>query len=200
MGLYTIEKIRQVARSKDKRLEDTKKYPDSWIDEKIDNAFETAESGRQVFSNEEVIDLSSYVADGTEKLEISMDNEIHNYYSIQSTHTREIDVTLKNDNSLAIELDIEALKKKSEEISITCRYFYYPNSRFTEVFIKPEVYHYFRHCLYTSLYGALRDKESEMFHQEQVDRFIADGSFGIPNDFANDSVMNPNFDLQDRYV
>jgi hypothetical protein len=36
-----------------------------------------------------------------------------------------------------------------------------------------------------NLYGSLRDKENEMYHQAQVDRFVKEGSFTPPDDFNN---------------
>ena len=67
MPKYTLQDIRDVARSKDERLENKTKYPDSWIDSKIDSAFETAESGKQVFTSEDALDLAPYISDGVEK-------------------------------------------------------------------------------------------------------------------------------------
>ena len=200
MALYTLQEIRNVARSKDIRLEDKKKYPDTWIDNKIEHAFETAESGRQVFSNEEVIDLKQYVLDGVAELDLDMDEEVHELYAIIPNHEFEITGKVNNDNSISVSLDVDKLVDKKEDINLTVRYFYYPRLGFDSIFMKPEVYHYFRHCLYVNLYGSLRDKENEMYHQEQVDRFIADGSFGIPNDLSFDIPMKGSFDIRPKAI
>ena len=89
---------------------------------------------------------------------------------------------------------------KDKNVTITFRYFYYPSIGFTQTFMKPETYHYFRHCLYVNIYGSLWDRESEMYHQQQVDRFIADGSFGIPNDFSLNTPMKGSFDIRPKAI
>ena len=195
MGLYTIEKLREVARSKDTRLNNKTTYPDSWIDDKIEHAFETAESGRQVFTNEEIVDLTQYVQGNVEKLQLTMDEEVHSFYDITVSHEHSIRGTVNNDNTVSIVLDIDKLKDITNP-AITLRYFYYPRIGFTSMFMKPETFHFFRHCLYVNIYGSLRDKENETYHQEQVDRFIADGSFGIPNDFDRETPMKGSFDIR----
>ena len=199
MAYYTLQGIRDTARSKDPRLLDTKKYPDSWIDSKIEHAFETAESGRQVFTNEEIIDLKPYIADGVNKLQLDMDEEVHKFYDIMASHPYEISGKVNNDNSLSVELKLQALASKTGDITLTCRYFYYPRMGFESIFMNPEIYHYFRHCLYVNIYGSLADKDNEVYHQSQVDRFIQDGTFGIPNDFDFETGMG-NFDITQRII
>ncbi len=195
MPKYTLEQIRTTARSKDNRLADTNKYSDDWIDDKIAHAFETAESGKQVFTNEEVVDMQEFINDGTEKFEIEMDEEVHYHYEQISTSSA-IRLYIKNDNTILVNLDIDKLASldASLEKSATFRYFYYPTADFTEIYMGSEIYHYFRHCLYVQLYGALRDLEAEQYHQAQVDKFISEGTFRTPNDMFEYVGMKGSFD------
>ncbi len=192
MPMYSIDHLRSVARSKDNRLEDKNKYSDAWIDDKIDHAFETAESGKQVFSVEEVVDLQPYVVGGEDQVLIEMDQEVHSFYNIQTDHDG-VTWSVKNDNTVVVYLDVNDDKVPT----ITFRYWYFPHTKEDntgyEIYMGVEVYHYFRHCLYVQLYGSLRDLESEMYHQKQVDRFIADGTFSLPNDFDEQIGMKGGF-------
>lgn len=194
MPIYTIEELREVARDKDERLEDTLKYPDEWIDTRIDRAFETAESGKQIFTNEEAIDMKPFAEDGVEKFVLTMDEEVHKHYQAIVTDPRAILVNIENDNRVSVTIDIESILAAKESI-LTLRYFFYPHIPFENIFIPSEVYHYWRHCLYVNLYGSLKDKENEIFHQEQVDTFITTGSMQLPNDFDEFINAKNNFDL-----
>ena len=208
MPKYSLDQMRQLARSKDNRLDDVNKYPDSWIDDKIASAFEMAESGRQVFVTEDALDIAPYVADGVEKFLYETTEQCHKITQIFATvdsttpsplyvegqsvgNYPSISTYLNNDNTVSVTLDVDALEGKPAVM--TFRYYYVPSLGFTEMFMDPEVYHYFKHCLYVALYGALRDKESEMYHQVQVDKFIATGSFGIENNFDEFIDMKNNW-------
>lgn len=201
MPIYTIEQLRSVARSKDNRLADTNKYTDDWIDDKIDHAFETAESGKQVFKNEEIIDVKPFANDGVEKFVITPDEEVHAYYEVFTSHPTLASGKVENDNTISVTIDVDNVLAVSDddECTITIRYFYYPHIPFESIFMESEVYHYWRHCLYVNIYGSLRDKENETYHQEQVDTFIMEGSFTIPNDFDEMVGMKGSFYIPMRY-
>ena len=63
--LVTLDSLRAYSRSLDDRLKDTKKYPDSWIDSKINLGYEELATLSQPFLKEEVLDLTPYINDGT---------------------------------------------------------------------------------------------------------------------------------------
>lgn len=178
--IYTLADIRALARSKDERLEDTDRYPDASIDKYIEQGFETAESGRQVFYTSEKYDLSADVASGLTKVEIILQKEPHRVYSIDCDVGIFTPTVTGNQHII---VDILPSAAIATDKTITVKYFFYPTLPFTEIEMSPEVYHYFRHCLYVNIYGSLRDKESEMYHQAQVDKFIKEGTFTNPMDF-----------------
>ncbi len=209
MPKYTIEQMRLTARSKDNRLEDTKKYPDGIIDSNIEEAFQLAESGRQVFVTEDALDIAPYVNDGVEKFLYETTEECHKITQIFATvndglkipvYTEGefpqsvvgIKVYLNNDNTVSVTLDVDGLLGK--DIVLSFRYYYVPSLGFTEIFMSPEVFSYFQQCLYVSLYGMLRDRESEIYHQALIDKFIKTGSFGIENNFDEFIDMKTNWD------
>lgn len=183
--IYTIADIRALARSKDERLEDVDKYPDSWIDKQIEHGFEVAQDSKQVFATKEKYDLSADISNGLEKVEIILQEEPHSIYAIEvDGYNFQYEIT----NNKHIIVTILPSASSATDKTITIRYFYYPTMPMTEIEMSPEVYHFFRHCLYVNLYGSLRDKESEMYHQSQVDRFIKEGTFAHPIDFETTSV------------
>lgn len=181
--IYTLTGLRAVVRGKDNRLEDIEAYPDSWVDDKIEHAFETAESAVAVFHTEQEYDCSTDILAGSTEVTITLNEEPHfiylvtldeQYFDYYITGTNKVVVTFKDDVE-------QALSK-----IIKIEYFYYPTLPFTEIEMGPEVYHFYRHCLYVNVYGDLRDKENEMYHQAQVDKFVAEGTFPLPFNFDKD--------------
>lgn len=184
--IYTLAGLRETARSKDERLADVDMYSDAKIDELIEKGFETAESGKQVFYTTEKYDLSADIADGLDKVEIILQKEPHNIYSTLYDPYG-FNATITGNNHIVVDIYDSASTLVDKTVSVS--YFFYPTLPFTEIEMSPEVYHFYRHCLYVNLYGSLRDKESEMYHQAQVDKFIKEGTFTKPNDFE-DSILN----------
>lgn len=182
--IYTLASLRAVARSIDERLKDIIEYSDIWIDEKIEHGFEMAEDAVAVFQAEEIYDLTLDIENGFTEVEILLKKEPHyiylveinkQYFEYYITGNNHIVVTFKND------------VRYCEDKTIKICYFYYPVLPFTEIEMTPEVYHFFKHCLYVNIYGALLDKESEMYHQEHVNKFIKEGTFPLP--FGFDTSM-----------
>jgi hypothetical protein len=178
--IFTIADIRTLARTKDERLTDTETFPDAWIDSQIDQAFEIAESTKQVFSNIFVYDASTDISNNLDLVTITIPSEVHNIYSIECGS--EFGFIINQNKTISLEILPNAIN--AENKTITIRYFYYPRLPMVSIDMQPEVYHFFRHCLYVNLYGSLRDKENEMYHQKQVDRFVKEGTFTVPEDFG----------------
>jgi hypothetical protein len=51
--IYSLDNLRTYTRSLDNRLEDVVKYPNSWIDDRIDEGIATAQEIRPIFSTKE---------------------------------------------------------------------------------------------------------------------------------------------------
>lgn len=184
--IYTLAGIRAVARSKDERLEDTDKYPDSWIDTQIEHGFEVAESSKQVFYTTEKYDLTADIDAGLSEVEIILQKEPHKIYGVKcDTYGLKVDIT--GNKHLIITIDPSAVSLTDKTVVVS--YFFYPTLPFTEIEMSPEVYHFFRHCLYVNLYGSLRDKENELYHQQQVDKFVKEGSFETPYNFEEETAF-----------
>lgn len=181
--IYTLADLRTLARSKDERLADVDLYPDASIDKLIEQGFETAESAKQVFYTSETYDLTSDISSGLEKVEIILQKEPHAIYKINCDLYGFYPTITGNKH---VVVDILPTAQSLTDKTVEVKYFFYPTLPFAEIEMSPEVYHFFRHCLYVNLYGSLRDKESEMYHQEQVDRFVKEGTFTNPVDFEQE--------------
>ena len=185
--IYTIAQLRSLARSKDERLEDTVTYPDSWIDDKLEKGFETCEDAKQVFSTSETYDLTTDIANGLTEVEIILQQEPHSIYAIQAD-TMSFESTIMGNNHIVVKILPTA--PNAIDKTVTVKYFFYPTMPISTIEMSPEVYHLFRHSLYVNLYGSLRDKDNEQYHQAQVERFIKEGTFTLPPDFETTSVDN----------
>lgn len=184
--VYTIAEIRALARSKDERLEDTDRYPDSWIDTQIDHAFEVTEDAKQVFSASQEYDVLDDINNGVDSVEVTLDNQVHGIYSIICDISVSVEVTQNN----TVIITIPTLLTSVTNTLVAIKYFYYPVTPFESIELPNEVYHLFRHSLYVNIYGSLRDKENEQYHQAQVDRFVKEGTFQLPGDFEDDTYPN----------
>jgi hypothetical protein len=184
--VYTLLDIREAARYKDSRLSDTKKYPDSWIDDKIEKGFETAESAKQVFYTSETYDITQDIVDGLTEVEIILQKEPHRIYAVIMNNAG-LSYEVQGNNHIIIKITPSATEATDNTIKVN--YFFYPTLPFTEIEMSPEVYHFFRHCLYVNIYGSLMDKESEQYHQAQVDRFVQEGTFSNPYNFEEEGAI-----------
>lgn len=187
--IFTLEGLRAVVRGKDERLEDVDRYPDSWVDNKIEHAFETAEDAVAVFHAVETYDMTADIANGLEEVEIILQREPHFIYDVDLEEPN-IEYRVTGNNHLIITFNVNADRAIDKTVKVS--YFYYPTLPFTEIEMNPEVYHFYRHCLYVNVYGDLRDKENEMYHQMQVDRFVAEGTFPLPFEF-DETQQNKKF-------
>lgn len=177
--IFTLTQLRAVARSKDERLLDEDRYPNSWIDDKIEHGFEVAESAKQVFYTKESYDFTADIEAGLTEVEIILQKEPHFVFEIN--HNDSFITSVTGNNHILVQILPAAAGSTDKTIEV--KYFFYPTLPFTEIEMSPEVYHFWRHCLYVNLYGSLRDKENEMYHQAQVDRFVKEGTMIIPGDY-----------------
>lgn len=177
--IYNIDQLRTLARSKDERLADKDRYPDSWIDDKIEYGFEIAESAKQVFYTAEVYDLTADIAANLPETEILLQREPHFIFELNAPDCFQVSVTANNHILVTILPTATASLVKTIEV----KYFFYPTLPLVDIEMSPEIYHFFRHALYVSLYGALRDKENEAYHQSQVNTFVKKGTMGVPDEY-----------------
>jgi len=168
----TIDQMRSYARSLDERLTDRQKYVDRWIDSKINAALEMLATYRQSFYAEEVLDLTPYIIDGTDKFQTEMDGDVIGYKSIFLSNGQglpnpldlqyqirpAITWTVNEDQSVEIVMDTNTLDPNDNH-RITFQYYYIPTVPSTETYMSGDVWHMLRHAIQQTVWDALRDFE-----------------------------------------
>ncbi len=175
--------MRTYARSLDERLINEQQYTNDWIDSKIDTAYEVVATRRQPFQTEEVLDLTDYIKDGTEKFQVDMEYDVLGYKRIFATigeqpfnqddlltsiYTQGVLWKVRPDNVIDIELNTQQLNADIPT-TLTFQYYYIPVHPETETYLSSDVYHMIRHGMEFSIYEALRDTEKFQLAQAKLD-------------------------------
>ncbi len=192
--LVKLDSLREYARSLDERLRDINKYPESWVDAKINTAYEMVSTKRQPFLNEEVMDLKQYIIDGTAKFEVETDYDVTGWKHVFSTTPDPSGIrwTIKPDNKVIVDLDVNNLKSGEENL-ITFQYYYFPSTLTGDQYFSTDVYHMVRHAIASSVYDDLRDYEKRDNYANQLEvqaRTVVNGL-----DYNADNVRKSNWGL-----
>ena len=203
--LVTLDSLRSYARSLDARLRDTKTYPDSWIDSKIDTGYEIVSTGGQPFYKEVVLDLTEYITDGTQKFEVEMDEDVNgwkaafymkdnNYqydFPIASRFTTgsPVAIQIKPDNKVEIDLGTGLLATSYH--TLTFQYYYFPHTKTGDQYFSTDIYHMVRHALASSIYDALHDYEKRDNFDNQLNKQLRSVVNGHDMDAGN--IVSPNW-------
>ncbi len=168
--LVTLDSLRTYARGLDERLEDSKKYSDAWIDSKINTAYEMIGTKRQPFLGEDVLDLKEYIEDGTAKFEVEPDEDVNGWKQVfvTSGNPEAITWTIKPDNKVIINLDIDSLNSTAENL-ITFQYYYFPNTKTGDQYFSTDVYRMVHQGVASSIYDALHDYEKRDNFDNQLE-------------------------------
>jgi len=183
----TLNQMISYIRSLDERLLDTRKYTDEWCTGKINTAYEVIATRRQPFLNEEVLDLNSYIIDGTEKFQVDMDYDVQGYKRIFVTPEGSLAVTftVRPDNIIDVFLDVGAMDS-TDENTLTFQYYYMPTAPTEETYLSADVYHMLRHGMEFAVYEALRDMEKFQWAQQKIEDSAKTVINGLDIDVNND--------------
>jgi len=190
--LVTLDTLRNYARGLDERLNNKTKYPDTWIDSKINTGYELVSSKRQPFLNEEVLDLTQYIIDGTAKFEVEMDMDVGGWKQVfpTSANPEAIHWTTKPDNKTVVNLDINSLKPQDENL-LTFQYYYFPSTTTGDQYFSTDIYHMVRHGIASAIYDALHDYEKRDDFDRQLEMGARSAVNGLDYDAFN--VVGNNF-------
>lgn len=161
--VYTLAKLRDYARNVDSRLEDTDKYSDAWIDERVEEGLALAQDIKQsLFFTTEKYDIeSNIVDDGLDEVEIVPQREVHSMWVIDyNVDSYEVSVTANN-HVIIKRIENTPVPK---DFIITIRYFFYFTLPFTEVEMSMEVYKMCKSTIAATCFQWLKDKDSEQYH------------------------------------
>jgi len=184
--LVTLDSLRSYTRGLDERLVDIKKYSDSWIDSKINAAYEIIGSAGQSFQSEEVLDLTEYIKDSTKKFEVEMDHDVTGWkaafyeengeyqydYPLASRYASgdPVAIQIKPDNK--VEVDIKDGIRQDSTHTINFQYYYFPNTNTGDQYFSTDVYHMVRHAIASTTFDALRDYEQRDNYDNQLAKQI----------------------------
>lgn len=157
MTKVTTDSLRIYVRSLDERIEEKAKYPDSWVDLRINEAYEMLSTYRQSFLNEEILDLKQHIIDGVSKLEIDLDYDVVGFKRIFSTSNK-IKWEVTPDNVIHLTLDIDRINPDEDNL-FTVQYYYFPTVVSTEVFMSADIYQMLRHAIQYTVWSEMRDIE-----------------------------------------
>jgi len=205
--LVTIDKLRDYTRSLDERLINTTKYPDSWVESKINTAYELVATKAQSFLKEDVIDLADYITDGTWKFEIEMDEDVVGWksafymkdndymfdYPVASRFPTgsPVAIQIKPDNSIIVDID-PSIRTDSTH-TVTFQYYFFPNTKTGDQYFSTDVYHMVRHAIASSTYDSLRDFEQRDNYDKQLAMQVREVVNTHDMDAGNVSLPNWNF-------
>ena len=186
--IYTLAKLRTYARSIDERLANVTTYPDTWIDERIEEGMALAQDIKSVFYTKEVYDLTQNFkpildgGDGLSEVEIIMQKEVHSIYAIECD-LNYFTVTSTANNHVI--LSAGDLSIQPTDFKVTIRYFFYPTNPFTEIEMSMEMYRLVKSSIASTVFSWLSDKESEQYHMAKAESMVVKSTFDLEKDLLS---------------
>ena len=186
--IYTLAKLRTYARSIDERLANVTTYPDTWIDERIEEGMALAQDIKSVFYTKEVYDLTQNFkptldgGDGLSEVEIVMQREVHSIYAIECD-LNYFTVTPTANNHVI--MSAGDLSIQPTDFKVTIRYFFYPTNPFTEIEMSMEMYRLVKSSIASTVFSWLSDKESEQYHMAKAESMVVKSTFDLEKDLLS---------------
>jgi len=183
--IYTLAKLRTYARSIDERLANVTTYPDTWIDERIEEGMALAQDIKSVFYTKEVYDLTQNFkpildgGDGLSAVEIVMQREVHSIYAIECDLNYFTVTPTANNHVIFSAGDLSI---QPTDFKVTIRYFFYPTNPFTEIEMSMEMYRLVKSSIASTVFSWLSDKESEQYHMAKAESMVVKSTFDLEKD------------------
>lgn len=181
--IFTIEQLRTYARSIDNRLEDVDKYPDAWLDYRIEEGLAIAQEIKQIFYTKERYDLTANIdVDGLTEMEIILQKEPYavpyvecelSYYDITITPNNHVIVKVKDNAPIP------------DDRTVTVRYFFYHTLPITEIEMTMEMYRLCKYSISAACFDFLHDEESEQYNMAKAESMVVKGTFDLEKDLMS---------------
>lgn len=175
--VYTLATLRTYTRSIDNRLEDADKYPDAWIDSRIEEGMAIAQETKQIFYTKEKYDLvNSIDIDGLTEMEIILQKEPYavldvicdeTYYTVEVTPNNHIVMKVIENASVP------------EDRTVMIRYWFYPTMPFTDIEMTLEMYRIVKCGIAAACFDWLQDEESEQYYIRKAENMTVKGTFDL---------------------
>lgn len=177
--IYTLAQLRAYSRGLDSRLDDDIEYPNTWIDDKIEEGISIAQDIKPVFFTKEVYDLSQNMLDGLTTVEIILQEEPH---SIQSVVLEPLYFTYKltpNNHLLVTKRDnpVQTLDK-----TVTVSYFYHPTIPFTSLEMSLDMFRFVKAGIAANMYSWLSDEVNEKAYLDKAQRISVSNTLDTDHD------------------
>lgn len=184
--IYTMAEIRTYVREDlDNRLADATKYPDSWVDRRIEEGMAFAQDVKQIFTTREKYDLTTNFkaitdgGDGLTEVEIILQKEPHSVYAVECDLTYfEVQITANNH---VIFRKLESAPDVPDK-TVEVRYFFYPMIPFTNIEMSMEMWRLVKESIAVVCYGKLQDKESEQYYTAKAESMVVKSTLDIEKD------------------
>lgn len=184
--IYTLSTIRTYIREDlDNRLADTDKYPDAWIDRRIEEGMAFAQDTKQIFTTREKYDLTQNFkavlegGDGLSEVEIILQREPHSIYAVECD-LEYFSVEMTANNHVIFRKSASASDAVDKTVEI--RYFFYPTIPFTDIEMSMEMWRLVKESIAVVCYGKLADKENEQYFTAKAESMIVKSTMDIEKD------------------
>lgn len=183
--IYALSKLREFVRGLDERLQNTAVYPDSWIDDKIEEGIAVAQDIKPVFIMKEKYDLTINFTptadggDGLDTVEIILQEEPHSIQTtVFDTSFFECNVTYNNHLVLSKKENAPNVTDKT----VTVVYFYHPTLPFVDIEMSMDMYRFVRSGIAANCYSWLSDEVNEKYHLDKARMLSVSSTLDIDQD------------------
>lgn len=180
--VYTLDKLRTFVRSIDTRVKDVSKYPDAWVDERIESGMAIAEETYPIFSTKEEYNVyNDFMVDGLDEIEIILQQEVHAVHEvICDENFFELEIMPNNHIRLKRKEDVPP----TDDWSVVVRYFFYPVMPIEDIEMSMNMYRFVKHAISVEVFSKLFDRENEQYHQAILDSMTVRTAFDIEKDLS----------------
>lgn len=178
--IFTLAQLRTFTRTVDGRLEDTDKYPDTWIDYRIEEGLALAQEIKQIFYTKETYDLTTNIdVDLLTEMEIILQKEPYavltvecdlNYFTVEVTPNNHVIIRVIENAAVPADRTVEI------------RYFFYHTLPITEIEMTMEMYRLCKYSIAAACFDFLKDAESEQYNVAKAESMIVKGTFDLEKD------------------
>lgn len=173
--IYTLQNMRDYARSLDARLTNLTKFPDAYIDQRIQDGIAIAQSTKPVFITTEVYDLTSNITvDLLTEVEIILQREVHSVMSV-TLDTRVFTYEVTANNHILVKL--LANHDTITDYTVTVKYYFYPTLPIVQLEMSQEIWALVKEGIAINSFAWLSDEVNENKHRGLIKELMVTATF-----------------------
>lgn len=186
--IYTIDQLRTFSRNQDARLSDDIEFPDTWIDDRIEEGLGLAQDIKTIFYTQETYDLTTNTSpvvsggDGLTEVEIILQKEPHSVYAVEcDLDYFSVKITANNHIIMSVNPNAQVPLDRT----ILVRYFFYPTLPITTIEMSMEMYRLVKPCISSVLFSNLSDEQNEKIQLDKANTMLIKSTFDIEKDLLS---------------